>query len=196
MNTLNKTRMTKILPIVDNCLRGDRVSQKMLYNHLKTDMTKLCLIYFKDYDDAMDAFQQGFITLFRDLHQFDSSKGKFISWCRRVFVNCCLQKIRSRKNVVPLGDIQEPMTTEDVELSVLSEIDITKLVALINELPNGYKVVFNLYIMEGYTHREISELLEISESTSKSQLFKAKRILRKLIIKHYPEYGQRYAKKA
>lgn len=188
--------MTKILPIVDNCLRGERTAQKMLYNHLKADMTKLCMIYLKDYDDAMDAFQQGFINLFRDLHQFDSSKGKFISWCRRVFVNCCLQKIRSRKDIVPLTDVTQPLLSEDVELHIVSEIDINHLIQLINELPNGYKVVFNLYIMEGFNHREIGELLGISENTSKTQLFKAKKVLRKLISKKYPEYAQYYAKKA
>ena len=164
---------------IKQCIHNDRVAQKELYDLYKTNMFVLCMRYFSEQEEAKDALQEGFIKVFRDLYQYDSSKGALGSWIRRVMVNTCLEKLRKNKvNFQPIDDIKNMVGYESSILSDLMIKDLTKLIQL---LPIGYRTVFNLYVVEGYTHNEISEQLKISENTSKTQLMKAKNMLRNKI---------------
>lgn len=164
---------------IKRCLHNDRVAQKELYDLYKTNMFVLCQMYFSDREEAKDALQDGFIKVFRDLYQYDNSKGALSSWIRKVMVNTCLEKLRKNKvNFQPIDDIQSNVGYDSNILSDLMVKDLTRLIQL---LPIGYRTVFNLYVVEGYTHMEISDQLNISENTSKTQLMKAKNMLRNKI---------------
>jgi RNA polymerase sigma factor (sigma-70 family) len=164
---------------IRRCLHNDRIAQKELYDLYKTNMFVLCQMYFCDREEAKDALQEGFIKVFRDLYQYDHIKGALGSWIRKVMVNTCLEKLRKNKvNFQPIDDLNANVGYESDIFSDLTVKDLTKLIQL---LPIGYRTVFNLYVIEGYTHMEIAEQLNISENTSKTQLMKAKNMLRNKI---------------
>jgi len=167
--------------IIRNCLKGDRRSQKELYERYKHSFFMLVQRYTSSRDEAQDFLQEGFIKIFRDLHQFDSSKGSFYTWGRRVIVNTALQHIRKRRILISETEIEDYNESFSAPAEVTAALDVEDLTRMISSLPIGYRVVFNMFVIEGYSHQEIAEQLSISESTSKSQLFKAKKALRKKI---------------
>lgn len=167
------------IELVQACLRNDRKHQRHLYEQYKVQMFRICLRYGNNRMEAEDMLQDGFITIFKDLNRY-SFKGPLGGWMRKVMVNSCLQHIRKNKNklfVVDIQDVpeQEPPTASE-HIPRLQE-----LTQMIQKLPTGYRTVFNLYVIEGYTHKEIAELLTININTSKSQLSKAKKMLRVLL---------------
>jgi len=158
------------------CIKNDRSAQKRLYESYKSRMYILCQRYFSNKEDGRDALQEGFIKVFKDLHQYDESKAALGTWMNRVFVNTCLQKIRKKKvDFQAMGSHAEKIGFESTVISDLNLKDLTKIIQL---LPLGYRTVFNLYVIEGYTHKEISSQLGIAVGTSKTQLMKAKKMLR------------------
>lgn len=163
--------------IIEQCLKGNQNAQKALYEMYKVQMFVLCQRYFRQRAEASDALQEGFIKVFRDLHQFDRDKGLFVGWLRRVFVNTCLELLRKKK--VIFSDIGDYPGIEDNNENVIDSLNLRDLVKLIQRLPVGYRTVFNMFVVEGYSHSEIAEKLNISENTSKTQLMKAKNALRK-----------------
>lgn len=170
--------------IIQGCIDGDRRSQQALYEHFYGKMMVVCMRYAKDQDEALDMFQEAFIKVFNNLHKF-GDKGSFEGWVRRIMVNTSIDHIRKNKKhnqMVELddghGSIQEE---EDESDALLENINFQDMLALVQDLSPAYKSVFNLYIVDGYTHKEIAEMLEISVGTSKSNLAKAKINLRKLL---------------
>ena len=162
--------------IIKGCLSGDLKAHKDLYDMYKVKMYVLCQRYLSNTEDAKDTLQDGFIKIFRDLHQYDPEIGKFEHWMKRVFVNTCLETFRKKKiDFQTLDDSVQFHSREENALSVLNLQELTKL---IQNLPLGYRTVFNMYVIEGYKHPEIAEKLGISESTSKTQFMKAKFLLR------------------
>lgn len=159
------------------CIRGNRTAQKELYDKYAGSMYVLCQRYFQCREEAMDALQEGFIKVFKDLSQFDSAKGSFVLWIRRIFINTCLEMLRKRKMI--FSDINEMYDLMEENVNALDNLGLKDLVSLIQKLPDGYRTVFNLYVIEGYSHAEIAGMLNITENTSKSQLFKAKNALKK-----------------
>lgn len=157
------------------CIEGNRLAQKELYEAYKVNLYVLCQRYFSDIEDAKDALQEGFVKVFRDLHQYDESKGHVSSWIKKVFINTCLEKIRKKKLDYQSLEEYEYIPQNDGIISALHLKDLTKMV---QSLPLGYRTVFNLYVIEGYNHQEIAQQLNISESTSKTQLMKAKNLLK------------------
>ncbi len=158
------------------CVEGNRMAQKELYEAYKVNLYVLCQRYFNDLEDAKDALQEAFVKVFRDLHQYDEQKGHVSSWIKKVFINTCLEKLRKKKiDFQQLGEYDHIHHYEPGVLSDLNMKDLTKMVQL---LPVGYRTVFNLYVIEGFNHQEIADQLNISESTSKTQLMKAKNMLR------------------
>ncbi|MBK9254698.1 MAG: sigma-70 family RNA polymerase sigma factor [Saprospiraceae bacterium] len=159
------------------CLKDDLKAQNKLYDLYKVSMFVLCQRYFSQRDDAQDALQEGFVKVYRDLYQYDSSKGTLGSWMKRVFINTCLEILRKKRidfnNLDDIGEIPYQ------DAGVISDLNHKDLTRLIQKLPAGYRTVFNLYIIEGYTHGEIAEKLNISENTSKTQLMKAKIALKR-----------------
>ncbi len=158
------------------CIDGNRIAQKELYEAYKVNLYVLCQRYFSDLEDAKDTLQEGFVKVFKDLHQYDQAKGHVSSWIKKVFVNTCLEKLRKKKlDFRKIEDYEQEVVQDSCIISDLNMKDLTKM---IQKLPTGYRTVFNLYVIEGYNHQEIAEQLGISESTSKTQLMKAKNMLR------------------
>ena len=168
--------------LVSGCLQGESSSQKALYERYKIQLFRVCLRYAKDHAEAEDMLQDGFIKIFTDLHQF-SFQGPLGAWMRRVVVNVALQHIRKNKRLQVNEDIESVSDQYHTDASVFSNMNVKALTKLIQQLPDGYRVVFNMYVIEGYSHKEIAEQLNIQVNTSKSQLSKAKATLRKMLEK-------------
>jgi RNA polymerase sigma factor (sigma-70 family) len=168
--------------IIKGCLKGDKASQYALYNMFRRDVMGICMRYSRDRSEAEDMMQEGFIKVYSDLYQYRPI-GPLGGWIRRVVVNSCLRFIRKRKRLVFnefSGMKTELIPTDENVISDLGAQDLMKLVQL---LPDGYRLVFNLYVVEGFSHQEIADQLGISVNTSKSQLSRAKASLRKKIEK-------------
>ncbi len=177
MNLLGKRWEDKDLII--GCMNGDSFCQKALYDKYASKMFGVCLRYAPDYHTAEDTLQEGFLKVFGSILSF-RSEGSFEGWVRRIFVNLSIERYRRTKGIVPFEEVTENtyyLFNEETE----AKMDAEELMQLIQALPNGYREVFNLYAIEGYSHSEIAALLDISEGTSKSQLSRARAILRKKI---------------
>ncbi len=168
--------------IIKGCIKGDKKSQYALYEMFRRDVMGICMRYSRDRSEAEDMMQEGFIKVYSDLYQYRPI-GPLGGWIRRVVVNSCLRYIRKRKRLVfnEFSGMQTELmpTNEDV----VSDLGAQDLMKLVQQLPDGYRLVFNLYVVEGYSHQEIAEQLGISVNTSKSQLSRAKANLRKTIEK-------------
>lgn len=165
---------------LEQCIEGDRKSQKDLYDFYSPKMFAVCLRYAKNQMDAEDILQEGFVKLFRNLAQYRGD-GSFDGWVRRIFVNTAIEHVRKNKLVsVDITDnIQNSARcTSNNALDSLFENDLKNTTSTLSD---GYKTVFNMYAVEGYSHKEIADHLGITESTSKSQFSRAKAILRSLI---------------
>lgn len=155
--------------------------QEALYRQFSPKMYAVCLRYSGQPEDAQDILQEGFIKVFRNLERF-RGEGSFEGWMRRIFVNTAIEHYRKAVNLYPVTEQQEENTT-DREWTALDRLTAKDLTKLIQGLSPGYRTVFNLYVVEGYTHKEIGDMLGISEGTSKSQLARAKNILQGLVKK-------------
>ena len=162
---------------IKRCRKGDRKAQRALYGQFRSIWFTICLRYLREEQDAMDALQNGLVKIYSNLSSFDEQKGNFRNWSCRIVVNECLMLLRKNKAdvFVSTGTIVD--NSHAAPASALSEIGAREIVGLIQNLPDGYRTVFNLYAIEGYSHKEIADQLNITEGTSKSQLFKARQIL-------------------
>jgi len=122
--------------------------------------------------------QEAFVSIYRDLHQFDSNKGKFVHWAKRVVINTCLQKLRKKNVLDKFDEIEDKIHNLTVESTAMSSLSLEELTSLIHKLPEGRKMVFNLYVIDGFNHNEIAEMLGVSPSTSKTQLMRARKFLK------------------
>lgn len=158
------------------CVEGNRIAQKEMYDSYRINMFVLCQRYFRDMEDAKDVLQEGFIKVFRDLHQYDHTKGHVAGWVKKVFINTCLEKLRKKK--IDFQNVDDHFDLIPHDAGIVSNLNLKDLTKMIQMLPTGYRTVFNLYVIEGFSHHEIGEKLKISENTSKTQLMKAKNMLR------------------
>ena len=142
-------------------------------------MYGVCLRYTENTEDANDVMQEGFIKVYKSLSKF-RSEGSFEGWIRRIFVNTSIEHYRKKVKWYNVTEVQEN-TIEDHELDALDSMATKDILNLVNELSPGYKQVFNMHVVEGYSHKEIADLLGITEGTSKSQLARAKGVLKKII---------------
>ncbi len=142
-------------------------------------MYGVCLRYAGNTNDADDILQEGFIKVYNNLHKF-RGEGSFEGWIRRIFINNCIEQYRKKVQSYNITEAHEN-TVEDSDIDALDVLAAKDMVKLINELSPGYKTVFNLYVVEGYSHKEVAEMLGISEGTSKSQLARAKGTLKKML---------------
>lgn len=168
--------------LIQGCLKGDKRAQKELYQTYKSSMYGICLRYAKNREEAKDMLQDGFVKIYSNLYQYKPI-GPLGGWMRRVMVNVCLQHIRRRKDLFSNTDIDKVAHLYQAQEEVFTQFREKALVQMIQQLPEGYRAVFNLYVIEGYSHKEIAQQLGISESTSKSQLSRAKATLRQLLEK-------------
>lgn len=144
-------------------------------------MYGVCLRYAGNTEDANDLLQEGFIKVYKNLGKF-RSEGSFEGWIRRIFVNTSIEHFRKKVKLYNVTEVQEN-TLEDPDISVLDSLAEKDVIALVNELSPGYKTVFNMHVIEGYSHKEIASALGITEGTSKSQLARAKGVLKKSLEK-------------
>lgn len=171
----------EIEQIIQGCLKGDRISQKALFDRFSGKMLAVCSRYSRHVMEAEDLLQDGFIKVFTNLDQY-KFEGPFEQWIRRIMINNAIKNChrKSFQNEYSVGD-ELPETFEDPE--AINSMSERELLGLISELPDGYRMVFNLYAIEGFSHKEISESLKIEESTSRSQLVKARKVLQDKLLK-------------
>ena len=161
--------------LLEGCRKGKPSAQRKMYDRLAPKMLGVCIRYIKDKNEAEHVMIGGFVKIFDKLDQFKGD-GSFEGWVRRIIVNDCLMYIRKNRNMSLETDIQE--VYNDPNLNIMEDrLDESDLLKLIDELPVGYRTVFNLYAIEGYNHAEIAKQLKISENTSKSQLSRARKWL-------------------
>ena len=173
--------MSDIKNIIKGCLAGDRRDQELLYRRHSSKLYGVCLQYSGNDEEARDILQEGFIKIFDNLKNY-KHEGSFEGWMRRIVVNTALEKFRSRHNLFRVDDIDtisEPEADPDNE--DYSGLEAVDLLYIIRELPPKYRMVFNLYAIEGYSHKEIGSMLGISEGTSKSNLSRARIILQRKV---------------
>jgi len=162
--------------------------QYELYERYAPKMYGVCLRYAANNEEAEDILQEGFIKVFKKIGSF-RSEGSFEGWIRRIFVNTAIEQFRKKTYLQPITE-QEESTIEGKYLSVLDSLAEKDIIELVQQLSPGYRTVFNMYVVEGYTHKQIAEALGISEGTSKSQLSRAKLILQELVKKHIEKRKQ------
>jgi len=166
--------------------------QEELYRRFSPRMYAVCLRYASSSEEAEDILQEGFIKIFKKLGSYRGD-GSFEGWIRRIFVNTAIEHFRRRKYLQPVTE-KEENTLEGKFLSVLDELGEKDILELVRQLSPGYRTVFNMYVVEGYTHREIGDMLGISEGTSKSQLSRAKVILQDMVKKFIDQQNEVKAK--
>lgn len=159
--------------LIDSCIKGDRASQRVLYDRLAPRMFPLCIRYVCDRSVAEDVLQDGFITLFTRLQDFKGD-GSFEGWARKIFVTTALMSLRKKDALKMSEDLELARNLKAENSSQLQNLGYKDLMALITELPPGFRTVFNMYAIEGYSHKEIGEILGISETTSRTQLSRAR----------------------
>jgi len=165
--------------IIEGCMRNDPAFQQRLYNMLSAKMFAVCLRYANEYNSAQDLLQEGFIKVFRNIEKF-RGEGSFEGWVRRIFVNTAIEHYRKQVNMYAIHDT-EVKAYEYFDNNALENLKREDIVKSIQKLSDGYRTVFNLYVVEGYSHKEIGDMLGISEGTSKSQLARARYLLQKMI---------------
>ncbi len=173
--------MTDIKNIISGCLKGNRKDQEILYRRHAAKLYAVCLQYSGNDDEARDILQEGFIKIFENLGNY-KHEGSFEGWIRRIMVNTALEKFRSKHNLYRVDDIDtipEPDAEPDNE--DYAGLEAGDLLEIIRELPPKYRMVFNLFAIEGYSHKEISRMVNISEGTSKSNLARARIILQRRV---------------
>ena len=153
--------------------------QEALYSRFSPRMYAVCLRYAGNSEEAQDILQEGFIKVFKKMDSF-RSEGSFEGWVRRIFVNTAIEHFRRKRYLMPVTE-KEENTIEGKYTSVLDDLAEKDILGLVRELSPGYRTVFNMYVVEGYTHKEIADMLGISEGTSKSQLSRAKVILQGMV---------------
>ena len=163
--------------LIKHSLSGDSTATKKLYERYEAYWFRLCLRYGRNRGEAQDIFQEGTIRVFQVLDKFDAERGGFKGSSNRVIVNSALQYLRKYQWQQSFSDLSEAKGEMDWGETILDKITAKELIEIIQQLPLGYRIVFNMYEMEGYKHREIAKTLGISVGTSKSQLFKAKKLL-------------------
>lgn len=177
----------KIHILIQECQANKRSAQGEIYRLFSSQLFSVCLRYSNNYEDAQDTFQEGFITIFNKIKQY-RFEGSFEGWMRRIMVNACIEKHRNKNHlyvvneeIIPDSDESENTEIEDV----YEEYSYEEILSFIQELPDRYRQVFNLYVVEDYSHQDISEMLNISVGTSKSNLSRAREKLKELIKKNH-----------
>jgi len=165
--------------LIKKAIANNREAQQRLFEKHSPKMLGVCRQYVRDLHHAEDLMLSGFLKVFTNLQKF-KHEGSFEGWIRRIMVNTCISYLR-KKNIVDLSD--EDYVFNDAATESLENTSVEDIQKLIDDLPDGYKMVFNLFAIEGYKHTEIAEKLQITESTSKSQLFKARKLLQANYLK-------------
>jgi RNA polymerase sigma factor (sigma-70 family) len=166
--------------IISGCRKGSRKAQEQLYRRFYRAMVTLCLRYTKNEADAVEVLNNGFLKVFNNIQRYEPAQASLYTWIRTIVIHSCLDFIKVRQRALPQQELNE---TVDVHIpaEVIGRMKATELLELVRQLPPATQAVFNLYVMEGYNHREIAGLVGISEGTSKWHLSEARKNLQKMI---------------
>ncbi|MBL7752399.1 MAG: sigma-70 family RNA polymerase sigma factor [Chitinophagaceae bacterium] len=168
--------------ILRGCLKNEASAQRELYNRYSARMLAVCYRFAHNREDAEDMLQEGFIKVFSQIHTFEN-RGSFEGWIRRIIVHTCINILKKNKKFNESVDIIHATGVQIREESIPSIIQAKQVVECIRMLPIGYRTVLNLYAIEGYSHREIAQMLDIEESTSRSQYTRAKAMLEDVLVR-------------
>src|SRR5688572_15689715 len=168
--------------ILQGCLRNDSTAQRELYQRYSPKMLSVCYRFAHNREDAEDMLQEGFIKVFTQIHTFQN-KGAFEGWIRRIIVHTCINFLKKHKKFTDNVDLIHANYLQVKEETIPSIMQAKQVIECIRLLPVGYRTVLNLYAIEGFSHREIGEILDIEESTSRSQYTRAKAMLEDILIK-------------
>lgn len=168
--------------ILQGCLKNHAAAQKELYNRYSPKMLAACYRFAHSREDAEDMLQEGFIKVFLQIHTFQN-KGAFEGWIRRIIVHTCINHLKKNKRFNENVDIIQAVSMQVREENIPSIVQAKQIVDCIRLLPLGYRTVLNLYAIEGYAHKEIAEMLDIEESTSRSQYTRARQMLEDILLK-------------
>ena len=166
--------------LIEGCKKQDPKAQKGLYDLLAPAMMAVCLRYIRDKEAAKDTMQDGFITLFDKISTY-KGEGAFEGWARRIFVNTALMQIRRNDALKFSDNIEDSQAMQMTQSNTLEKIGADEIFKLVSSMPDGFRTVFNLYVIEGYSHKEIAEELGCTEATSRSKLQRARLRLQELI---------------
>jgi RNA polymerase sigma-70 factor (ECF subfamily) len=173
--------LPEIKNIINGCLLGNRRDQELLYRRYAAKLYAVCLQYSGNDEEARDILQEGFIKIFENLVHY-KYEGSFDGWVRRIVVNTALEKYRSKHNLYRIDDIDQiPEQNAEPDNEDYAGLGARDLMEIIRELPPRYRIVFNLFAIEGYSHKEIGDMMSISEGTSKSNLSRARVILQRRV---------------
>ncbi len=188
-------RITDEKQLIEGCRNGESWAQKLVYEQHASTMMSVCIRYVGDYETARDLLQEGFIKVFTKIDSYSGS-GAFAGWVRRVFVTTALEYLRQNNALKQSTELDDFHTKfEDNQPSIIDNITADELLNCVAKLSEGYRTVFNLYAIEGYSHAEIAEMLQISENTSRSQFMRARNILQRNVENLLgKEYAQQYKK--
>ena len=175
--------MSQLKNIIKGCVKGKTEAQGALFRNYSKMLFGVCMRYTKDVSAAEDVLHEGFIKIFTNIASF-KNKGSFEGWMRRIMVNTALERYRKNFQMYSVDDIIETESEANKNI-IVSELSAQELLLIIKDLPPAYKMVFNLYAIDGYSHKEISEILNISIGTSKSNLSRARKILQTKVKKHF-----------
>ncbi len=162
--------------LIEGCKKQDRAAQEALYDHYCRRMAVVCQRYAKSSQEGEDILQEGFIKVFAGLKSF-REESRLDTWMTRIMINTALNHQRQKLYLLPMVDVTEVNMPEDESIS-LASFHLSELIAMVQSLPDGCRIVFNLFAIEGYGHKEIGEMLGISEGTSKSQFNRARNLLK------------------
>ncbi|MDR2057411.1 MAG: sigma-70 family RNA polymerase sigma factor [Dysgonamonadaceae bacterium] len=172
--------------LIEACKRNDTEAKKKLYELYAPVMFGICVRYVKEKESAKDILQEGFIKIFTKIDDY-SGAGSFEAWMKKIFVTTALEHLRSAKvwrSNISMEDYNETIV-DNFDVSMVSQLSADEILKYINELPTGFRTVFNLYAIEGYSHAEIARMLKIKEASSRSQLARARQLLQNKIQKLY-----------
>jgi RNA polymerase sigma-70 factor (ECF subfamily) len=178
----NDIQVKDLKSLIKSCMARDRSSQKKIYDMYGPAMMGLCLRYCQNKEEAEEVLQDGFLQMFRNLGQF-TFRGSFEGWLRRIMINCALQRYRGKLNNFKPVSLKDQVDFPSGESDLFDHLSEKELIKLIQSLPPGYRMVFNLYVFDGLKHREIAGLLQITEGTSKSNLSDARQILKRQLTR-------------
>lgn len=166
--------------IINGCIRQNTNCQRMLFEQYAGKFMTVCKRYANDDMEAEDMLQEGFVRIFNNIHQF-KFEGSFEGWMRRIVVNVALKSLQKKK--LKFSEIKDnSVDTPSIQAYAYNHLGEEELLKLINNLPDGYRIVFNLAVIEGYSHEEIAKMLNVQPSTSRSQLVKARKMLQSQIL--------------
>ena len=166
--------------LIQGCIRNERRAQETLYKQFYQSMAILCMRYTKNQEDANEVLQNSFLKTFQNIKSYDETKSSLYTWIRTITVRCAIDFLRKKKNVNATVALEEE-SGHAVEAKALQKMTSEQVLVMVRKLPETTQTVFNLYIMEGFNHREIGEMLKMSEGTSKWHLSEARKQLIKLL---------------